>query len=51
VTSRCAIERYHSPMAAIKQMSWIVATKTAVWSKFSYTDLSDLAIDTLICTA
>ena len=45
------IERYHSPMAAIKQMAWIVATRTAVWSKLGCADLIDLAIDMLIHTA
>ena len=38
-------------MAAIKQISWTVATKTAVWPNLSCADLIDLAIDMLIYIA
>ena len=38
-------------MAAIKQISWIVATRTAVRSTLGCADLIDLAIDMLIYTA
>ena len=39
------IERYHSPLAAIKQICWIVATKTAFWPKLGCPDLGDLGTE------